>query len=61
MWLCPAGIREEATRLSVDFPEVLHVYLPQHIFLRPAAEGMGNFGAQDLRYEAGAKNPILHG
>ena len=60
MWLCPAGIREEATRLSVDFPEVLHVYLPQHIFLRTADEGTGNFGAQDLRYQAGVKNPVLH-
>ncbi len=60
MWLCPAGIREEATRLSVDFPEVLHIYLPQHIFLRTAAEGTGDFGAQDLRYQAGVKSPVLH-
>ena len=25
IWLCPAGIREEATQLSGDMPEVLHV------------------------------------
>jgi AraC family transcriptional regulator len=60
MWLCPAGIREDATRLSVDFPEVLHIYLPQHSFLRTGADGISSFGAQDLRYEAGATNPALH-
>src|SRR5580698_7089555 len=53
MWLCPAGIREEATRLSVDFHECLHVYMPHHTFLRLADEGLGDFGPQDLRYEAG--------
>jgi AraC family transcriptional regulator len=38
IWLCPAGICEEATRLIDDFPEVLHVYLPPHSFLRHICE-----------------------
>jgi AraC family transcriptional regulator len=59
MWLCPAGIREEATRLIDDFPEVLHVYLPPHSFLRPNREGSVNFGARDLRYQAQVTNPIV--
>jgi len=60
MWLCPSGIREEATRLSVDFQECLHVYLPHHSFLRPVAEGIVNFGPQDLRYQAQVSNPVVH-
>ena len=60
MWLCPAGIREEATRLSVDFQECLHVYMPHHTFLRLADEGTGDFGPQDLRYEAGVSDPAVH-
>ena len=50
-WLCPAGIREEATRLSADIPRVLHVYIPQHSFLSGEVAGLG-FRAQDLRYQA---------
>lgn len=50
-WLCPAGIREEATRLSADIPKVLHVYIPQHSFLSGEVVTLG-FRAQDLRYQA---------
>jgi AraC family transcriptional regulator len=60
MWLCPAGIREEATRLSVDFQECLHVYMPHHTFRRLADEGLGDFGPQDLRYEAQLADPAVH-
>jgi AraC family transcriptional regulator len=49
-WLCPAGIREEATRLSADIPRVLHVYIPQHSFLSGEVADLG-FRAQDLRYQ----------
>ena len=60
IWLCPAGICEEATRLSADMPEVLHVYLPPHSFLGLAGENHTNFRAQDLRYQSGMKNsPLL--
>jgi AraC family transcriptional regulator len=59
IWLCPAGIREEATRLIDDFPEVLHVYLPPHSFLRHVGEGSLNFGARDLRYQAEVTNPAV--
>ena len=59
IWLCPAGIREEATCLVEDFPEVLHVYLPPHSFLRHISEGSLNFGARDLRYQAQVTNPIV--
>ena len=52
VWLCPAGICEEATRLSGDMPEVLHVYLPPHSFLGALRETHPNFRAQDLRYQA---------
>jgi AraC family transcriptional regulator len=58
-WLCPAGICEEATRLIEDFPEVLHVYLPPHSFLRHVGEGSLNFGARDLRYQAQVTNPVV--
>ena len=58
-WLCPAGIREEATRLSADIPEVLHVYLPPHTFLTPMDDGLGSFRAQDLRYQARVTNPVI--
>ncbi|HEY0300834.1 MAG TPA: AraC family transcriptional regulator, partial [Rhizomicrobium sp.] len=58
-WLCPAGIREEATRLSDDIPEVLHVYIPQHSFLlRNRDEGLA-FAAHDLRYEADVRSPVI--
>jgi AraC family transcriptional regulator len=59
IWLCPAGICEEATRLIDDFPEVLHVYLPPHSFLRHVTEGSLNFGARDLRYQAQVTNPAV--
>jgi AraC family transcriptional regulator len=56
-WLCPAGICEEATRLSDDIPEVLHVYLPQHAFIGMREKGGLDFQAQDLRYQARVENP----
>jgi AraC family transcriptional regulator len=51
IWLCPAGICEEATRLSGDMLEVLHAYLPPHGFLGLINDGQMNFCAQDLRYQ----------
>ncbi|NBB61484.1 helix-turn-helix domain-containing protein [Pseudomonas sp. ODNR1LW] len=57
-WLCPAGIREEATRLSADIPRVLHVYIPQHSFLSGEVSCL-NFRAQDLRYQAAVDNPRI--
>ncbi len=59
IWLCPAGIREEATRLSGDMPEVLHVYLPPHSFLGAMAESHPSFRAQDLRYQTQATDPAI--
>ncbi len=59
IWLCPAGICEEATRLIDDFPEVLHVYLPPRSFLRPIRESSLNFGARDVRYQAQVTNPAV--
>ena len=59
IWLCPAGICEEATRLSGDMPEVLHVYLPPHSFLGLISEGQTNFRAQDLRYQSHVTNPAV--
>lgn len=58
-WLCPAGIREEATRLSADMPEVLHVYIPPHSFLGCMDQGLA-FSAFDLRYQAAVQNPLVH-
>ncbi len=58
IWLCPAGIREEATRLSGDMPEVLHVYLPPHSFLLVSENGT-DFRAQDLRYQCRVTNPSI--
>lgn len=55
-WLCPAGIREEATRLSADIPRVLHVYISPHSFLEGEVASLG-FRAQDLRYQARVDNP----
>ncbi|MFN7127669.1 MAG: helix-turn-helix domain-containing protein [Brevundimonas sp.] len=57
-WLCPAGIREEATRLSADIPRVLHVYIPQHSFLSGEVADLG-FRAQDLRYQAEVDSPRI--
>lgn len=57
-WLCPAGIREEATRLSADIPRVLHVYIPQHSFLSGEVAALG-FRAQDLRYQAEVNSPRI--
>lgn len=57
-WLCPAGIREEATRLSADIPGVLHVYIPQHSFLSSEVNSLG-FRAQDLRYQAQVDSPRI--
>jgi AraC family transcriptional regulator len=59
IWLCPAGICEEATRLSDDMPAVLHVYLPRHSFLSAASERHPDFRAQDLRYQSGFNDPAL--
>jgi AraC family transcriptional regulator len=59
MWLCPAGICEEATRLSDEMPEVLHVYLPPHIFLGAISETHPDFRAHDLRYQSGPGDPAL--
>jgi AraC family transcriptional regulator len=59
IWLCPAGICEEATRLSDDMPAVLHVYLPRHSFLSAASERNPDFRAQDLRYQSGFRDPAL--
>ena len=59
IWLCPAGIHEEATQLSGDMPEVLHVFLPPHSFLGLMNENQTNFRAQDLRYQAHVKNPAV--
>lgn len=58
-WLCPAGIREEATRLTGTIPEVLHLYLPHISFLRLNDEEGLNFGAQDLRYQSRVSNPKI--
>lgn len=55
-WLCPAGIREEATRLSANIPRVLHVYIPQHSFIQGEVRTIG-FRAQDIRYQAQVCNP----
>jgi AraC family transcriptional regulator len=59
-WLCPAGIREEATRLTNPFPEVLHVYLPQHSFIQVSNEGMVNCSPHNLRYECRVSDPVVH-
>lgn len=59
IWLCPAGISEEATRLSGDMPEVLHIYIPPHSFLSLINENHIDFGAQDLRYEFLQMNPAV--
>jgi AraC family transcriptional regulator len=59
VWLCPAGICEEATRLSDDMPAVLHVYLPRHSFLSAASDRHPDFRAQDLRYQSGFRDPAL--
>lgn len=59
-WLCPAGIREEATRLSHDFPEVLHLFIPQHSFVQLVSEGSVNCSAQNIRYEYLESDPIIH-
>ena len=59
IWLCPAGICEEATRLSGDMPEVLHVYLPPHSFLGLVSENHTDFRAQDLRYQSHVTNPAV--
>lgn len=59
-WLCPAGIREEATHLTDDFPEVLHIYMPQHSFVRLNNEGIINCSAQNLRYECRVSDPTVH-
>ncbi len=59
IWLCPAGINEEATRLSGDMPEVLHVYLPPHSFLGSIRESHPSFRAQDLRYQSHVTNPAV--
>ncbi len=58
-WLCPAGIREEATRISHDFPEVLHVYMPQHSFMQLGDDGI-DCSARNLRYEYLEFDPIIH-
>jgi AraC family transcriptional regulator len=58
-WLCPAGICEEATRLSGEMPEVLHVFLPPHSFLGSISETHPNFRAQHLRYQAQTRNPSI--
>lgn len=55
-WLCPSGIREEATRLTDDIPRVLHVYIPRHSFLIGEVATLG-FRAQDLRYQAEVDSP----
>lgn len=60
MWLCPAGIREEATRLSDDFPEVLHIYIPQHTFIRVGSERAVDPSAQNIRYECQVADPVIH-
>jgi AraC family transcriptional regulator len=59
-WLCPAGIREEATRLTDDFPEVLHVYIPQHSFIQISSEGIVDCSPQNLRYECRVTDPTVH-
>jgi AraC family transcriptional regulator len=59
-WLCPAGIREEATRLTGDFPEVLHVYIPRHSFLLVSREGIVECSPQNLRYECRVSDPAIH-
>lgn len=59
-WLCPAGICEEATRLSDAFPEVLHVYIPQHVFLQSGEEGAADCSARNIRYQCQVTNPIIH-
>lgn len=58
-WLCPAGIREEATHLTGDFPEVLHIYMPHHSFVRLNNEGI-NCSAQNLRYECRVSDSTVH-
>lgn len=55
-WLCPAGIREEATRLSADIPRVMHVYIPPHSFLVGELATL-SFSSQDLRYQAQVDSP----
>ena len=59
-WLCPAGIREEATRLSSDFPEVLHIYIPQHTFVHAQREWGVECTAHNIRYECQVSDPIIH-
>lgn len=59
-WLCPAGIVEEATRLSDDFPEVLHVYIPHHSFIRVNSEGLVDCAAHNIRYECQVSDPVVH-
>lgn len=59
-WLCPAGIEEEATRLSDNFPEVLHIYIPQHSFLQLEKQGEIRCTAQDLRYECRVSDLTVH-
>ncbi|MEG3177748.1 AraC family transcriptional regulator [Sphingomonas sp. RB3P16] len=60
MWLCPAGIKEEATRLSSDFPEVLHIYIPQHTFVQAQREWGLQCTAHNIRYECEVSDPIIN-
>ncbi|MDB5726327.1 MAG: AraC family transcriptional regulator [Novosphingobium sp.] len=55
-WLCPAGIEEEATRLSDDFPETLHIYIPQHSFLNVTKESGLTASSRNLRYQYEVSN-----
>ena len=59
-WICPAGIVEEATRLSDDFPQVLHIYIPQHSFIQVSNEGLIDCSAHNLRYECQVSDPAVH-
>lgn len=60
VWLCPAGVAEDAISISRPIERVAHIYLSPLLFHRFSAEARGSsFNPGQIGYIAGLADPLI--
>jgi AraC family transcriptional regulator len=57
--LCTVGVREDFTYVAKDIDKMLHIYLSPTPFAALAKHTSRDFGAADVRYDAGFRDPLI--
>lgn len=59
IWISPAGIQEEATRITAPLTDIVHIYLPSQCFQKLAGADGSSAGAQALDYVADVRDDLI--